>query len=56
MTTVAERLLEGIDEETVDFRETYDGEGKELVLPVAFPFTLTAPWNCCRNGHIYSTP
>ena len=35
MTTVAERLLEGIDEETVDFRETYDGEGKEpLVLPV----------------------
>ena len=41
MTTVAERLLEGIDEETVDFRETYDGEGKEpLVLPAAFPNLL----------------
>ena len=41
MTTVAERLLEGIDEATVDFRETYDGEGKEpLVLPAAFPNLL----------------
>ena len=41
MTTVAERLLQGIDEETVDFRETYDGEGKEpLVLPAAFPNLL----------------
>ena len=41
MTKVAERLLEGIDEETVDFRETYDGEGKEpLVLPAAFPNLL----------------
>ena len=41
MTTVAERLLQGIDEETVDFRETYDGEGKEpLALPSAFPNLL----------------
>lgn len=41
MTLVAERLLQGIDEETVDFRGTYDGEGSEPhVLPAAFPNLL----------------
>ena len=41
LTTVAEALLEGIDEDTVDFRSTYDGEEQEpLVLPAAFPNLL----------------
>ncbi len=41
MTAVAEALLDGIDEDTVDFRPTYDGEGEEpVVLPAAFPNLL----------------
>ena len=41
LTAVAEALLEGIDEDAVDFRETYDGEGREpAVLPAAFPNLL----------------
>ncbi|MEL6372137.1 MAG: DNA topoisomerase IV subunit A [Pseudomonadota bacterium] len=41
LTEAAELLLEGIDADTVDFRETYDGEGKEpIVLPAAFPNLL----------------
>ncbi|MET4701003.1 topoisomerase-4 subunit A [Constrictibacter sp. MBR-5] len=41
MTAVAEAMLEGIDEDTVDFRATYDGEGREpVVLPGAFPNLL----------------
>ncbi len=41
MTAAAELLLEGIDEDAVDFRDTYDGEGKEpTVLPAAFPHLL----------------
>lgn len=41
LTEVAELLLEGIDENAVDFRETYDGEGKEpVVLPANFPNLL----------------
>ncbi len=41
MTAVAELLLEGIDEDAVDFRGTYDGEGREpIVLPGNFPNLL----------------
>ncbi|MET0609083.1 MAG: DNA gyrase subunit A, partial [Gaiellaceae bacterium] len=41
LTEVAQRLLEGIDENTVDFRATYDGEGSEpTVLPANFPNLL----------------
>ena len=41
LTSVAQALLEGLDEDAVDFRETYDGEDKEpLVLPSAFPNLL----------------
>jgi topoisomerase-4 subunit A len=41
MTAIAEALLDGIDEDTVDFRPTYDGEGEEpVVLPAAFPNLL----------------
>jgi topoisomerase IV subunit A len=41
LTGVASALLEGIDEDAVDFRSTYDGEESEpLVLPAAFPNLL----------------
>jgi topoisomerase-4 subunit A len=41
MTEVGELLLRGIDEDAVDFRATYDGEGQEpVVLPGAFPNLL----------------
>lgn len=41
MTEVANRLLEGLDEDSVDFRETYDGEESEpIVLPANFPNLL----------------
>ena len=41
LTPVAALLLDGLDEDTVDFRETYDGEDKEpIVLPGAFPQLL----------------
>jgi topoisomerase-4 subunit A len=41
MTEIASALLDGIDEDTVDFRATYDGEDSEpVVLPGAFPNLL----------------
>ena len=41
LTEVAWLLLEGIDEDAVDFRETYDGEDREpVVLPANFPNLL----------------
>ena len=41
MTPVAELLLEGIEQDAVDFRPTYDEEGSEpVVLPGAFPNLL----------------
>ncbi|MBV9066856.1 MAG: DNA topoisomerase IV subunit A [Methylobacteriaceae bacterium] len=41
MTDVARLLLEGIDEEAIDFRENYSGDEKEpVVLPAAFPNLL----------------
>jgi topoisomerase-4 subunit A len=41
MTEVARLLLEGIDEDAVDFRANYDGTTKEpAVLPGAFPNLL----------------
>ena len=41
LTAAAQLLLDGIDDDTVDFRETYDGEGNEpAVLPAAFPNLL----------------
>src|ERR687894_3249401 len=41
LTEVARLLLEGIDENAVDFRETYNGEDEEpMVLPAAFPNLL----------------
>jgi topoisomerase IV subunit A len=41
MTAVAQALLEGIDDDSVDFRATYDGEDEEpVVLPARFPNLL----------------
>ncbi|HET7716410.1 MAG TPA: DNA topoisomerase IV subunit A [Bauldia sp.] len=41
LTEVARLLLDGIDENAVDFRPTYDGSGEEpVVLPGAFPNLL----------------
>ncbi|NNM71882.1 DNA topoisomerase IV subunit A [Enterovirga aerilata] len=41
LTDVARRLLEGIDEDAVDFRPNYDGTTEEpVVLPAAFPHLL----------------
>ena len=41
MSDVARMLLEGIDEDAVDFRGTYDGESEEpVILPAAFPNLL----------------
>ena len=41
LTEVAGALLEGIDEDAVDFRPTYDGEDEEpIVLPASFPNLL----------------
>ncbi len=41
MTAVAQLMLEGIDQNAVDFRPTYDGSEEEpIVLPGAFPNLL----------------
>ncbi len=41
LTEVSTLLLDGIDEDTVDFRDTYDGEDEEPeVLPAGFPNLL----------------
>ncbi|MCK8784588.1 DNA topoisomerase IV subunit A [Roseomonas sp. NAR14] len=41
LAPVAQAMLEGIDEDAIDFRPTYDGEEREpLVLPAAFPNLL----------------
>jgi topoisomerase-4 subunit A len=41
LTLVASAMLAGIDDDTVDFRPTYDGEESEpVVLPSAFPNLL----------------
>src|SRR6187401_3507367 len=41
LTSVAQLLLDGIDEDTVDFRASYDGTNQEpTVLPAAFPNLL----------------
>ncbi|MHA1573706.1 MAG: DNA topoisomerase IV subunit A, partial [Alphaproteobacteria bacterium] len=46
LTDVAQALLEGIDEDTVAFRATYDGTSSEpVVLPAAFP-------NLLANGSV----
>ncbi|WP_428350086.1 DNA topoisomerase IV subunit A [Lichenifustis flavocetrariae] len=41
LTTTAKLLLEGIDDDAIDFRENYSGDKQEpIVLPAAFPNLL----------------
>jgi len=41
LSAVAQAMLDGLDEDAVDFRATYDGEDREpLVLPARFPNLL----------------
>ena len=41
LTPLALALMEGLDEDAVDFEETYDGEEREpIVLPASFPALL----------------
>ena len=41
LTAVAAELMDGLEEDAVDFRETYDGEDEEpMVFPGAFPNLL----------------
>jgi len=41
LTAVAQALMDGLDEDTVDFRPTYDGSEEEpVVMPAAFPNLL----------------
>jgi len=57
MTEVAAALLEGIDEDTVEFRETYDGsESEPVVLPANFPNLLANGSNGIAVGMATSIP
>jgi topoisomerase IV subunit A len=57
LTDVARLLLEGIDEDSVDFRTTYDNSGQEpVVLPAAFPNLLANGSNGIAVGMATSIP
>ncbi len=57
LTDVALLLLEGIDENAVDFRPTYDGsETEPVVLPAAFPNLLANGTNGIAVGMATSIP
>jgi len=57
LTEVAKALLDGIDEDAVDFRPTYDGEEQEpVVLPAAFPNLLANGANGIAVGMATSIP
>ena len=57
LTETATRLLDGIDEDAVDFRPTYDGSEQEpAVLPAAFPNLLANGSNGIAVGMATSIP
>ena len=57
LTDVAWALLEGISEDAVDFRDTYDGEDSEpVVLPAAFPNLLANGGSGIAVGMATSIP
>ena len=57
LTAVAQAMLRGIDENTVDLRVTYDGEEQEpVVLPAAFPNLLANGANGIAVGMATSIP
>ncbi|MBM3633403.1 MAG: DNA topoisomerase IV subunit A [Alphaproteobacteria bacterium] len=57
LTEVASLLMEGIDENAIDFRATYDGESDEpIVFPAAFPNLLANGSNGIAVGMATSIP
>src|SRR5918993_4640703 len=57
LTDAAALLLEGIDEDAVDFRPTYDGEDEEpVVLPAGFPNLLANGSSGIAGGLATSLP
>lgn len=57
LTKVAILLLEGIEEDAIDFRETYDGDTQEpVVLPAGFPNLLANGSNGIAVGMATSIP
>ncbi|HLY55742.1 MAG TPA: DNA gyrase subunit A, partial [Stellaceae bacterium] len=57
LTAVAQALMDGIDDDTVDFRTTYDGHGEEpVVLPARFPNLLANGANGIAVGMATSIP
>src|ERR687884_175324 len=57
LTEVARLLLDGIDEDAVDFRETYDQANEEpVVLPAAFPNLLANGSQAIAAGMATSIP
>jgi topoisomerase-4 subunit A len=57
LTEVARALLDGIEEDTVDFRPTYDGGDEEpVVLPAAFPNLLANGTSGIAVGMATSIP
>ena len=57
MSAVAQAMLEGIDEDAVDFRATYDGENSEpVVLPARFPNLLANGASGIAVGMAMSVP
>jgi len=57
LTDAATLLLDGIDEDTVEFRETYDGDGTEpVVLPAAYPNLLANGASGIAVGMATSVP
>jgi len=57
LSAVAQLLLEGIDENTVDFRPTYDGTSREpVVLPANFPNLLANGTSGIAVGMATSIP
>ena len=57
LTSIAWSLLEGIDQNSVDFRDTYDGEDSEpLVLPARFPNLLANGSTVIAVGMATSIP
>jgi topoisomerase-4 subunit A len=57
LTEVARLLLDGLDEDAVDFRDTYDGSEREpVVLPGAFPNLLANGASGIAVGMATSVP
>ena len=57
LTDIAQQLMDGLDENAVDFRATYDGSGEEpIVMPAAFPNLLANGTSGIAVGMATSIP